>query len=411
MIVIKAKYLLQDNNHYIENGAIAIEGSKISKVGTFDEIKGLADNAAIIDLKNTALLPGLINVHTHLDLTDSKNRIAPTSNFTHWVFQLIALKSRWKADDTIASIKKGIALCIAGGTTTVADIASAEHSFSVLEKSPIRKVVYKEIIGLNPAYAQKIIAKTSMELAKINATDLYHAGISPHAPYSVSKELYMAASQLAKERNIQICTHIAETEDEIEFLAKGTGHLSLLLQKLKAMPDGWQPPERRPIHYLYEAGVLNEKTLLIHCNYLTEEEIQLLHASGASVAFCPKSHHFFGHKNHPLPKLLEKGINVGLGTDSLASNDTLDILEEMKFLYTHYSLSPKALFSIATKNGAKALGMETTIGQLKEGFEADMCGIRLPDNPTGSVYDQILDSSAKNIFTMIAGAVCYHASE
>ncbi|MCF6147453.1 MAG: amidohydrolase family protein [Candidatus Kuenenia sp.] len=411
MIVIKAKYIIQDNAHYIENGAVAIEGNKIRKVGTFDEVKVPADNATIIDLKNTALLPGLINTHAHLDLTSLKNRIAPTNNFTHWVFQLVGAKARWKADDYAASIKEGIALCIESGTTTVADITHSGHSFPILEKSPLRKVVYKEIIGLNPAYAQKIISKASLDLSDISTTDSYNIGISPHAPYSVSKELYKAASRLAKEKNLLVCTHIAETQDEIEFLAKGTGNLPVLLQKLKAIPDGWQPPERKPIQYLYEAGVLNEKMLLIHCNYLTEEEMSMIRSSGASVAFCPKSHHFFGHKNHPLSKLLEEGINVGLGTDSLASNDTLDILEEMKFLYAHYSLPPEVIFSIATKNGAKALGMETNIGQIREGFEADMCGIRLTNNSTGNVYEQILDTPSKNIFTMVAGAVCYNAND
>ncbi|MBM4056450.1 MAG: amidohydrolase family protein [Planctomycetes bacterium] len=411
MTVIKAKYIILDDGKYIENGAVVIEGTKIRKVGAFNEIKSSAENTEILDLKNTALLPGLINTHTHLDLTRLKNRIAPTNDFTHWVFQLVGARARWKADDYAASIKEGITLCIESGTTTIADIASSGHSFSLLEESPLRKVVYKEIIGLNPDYAQKIIAKASGDLSDIRATDFYNIGLSPHAPYSVSKELYKAASRLAREKNLLVCTHIAETQDEIEFLAKGTGNLPVLLHKLRAIPDGWQPPELKPLQYLSEAGVLDEKLLLIHCNYLTDEEIALIRSSGASVAFCPKSHRFFGHKNHPLLKLLGEGINVGLGTDSLASNDTLDILQEMKFLYTHYLLSSETIFSIATKNGAKALGMETHVGQIKEGFEADMCGIRLAENATGNVYSQILDASSKNIFTMIAGSVCYYANE
>jgi cytosine/adenosine deaminase-related metal-dependent hydrolase len=156
--------------------------------------------------------------------------------------------------------------------------------------------------------------------------------------------------------------------------------------------------------------MLDNRPLLIHCNYITDEEISLIKSSGASVAFCPRSHRFFGHTNHPVRKLLDAGINVGLGTDSLASNDTLSILDEMKFLFLHYAISPKNLLAMATLNGAKALGLESKVGQIKEGFEADLCGIRLPDAYPKDVYDQFLDAASENIFTMVSGVMCYQAS-
>src|SRR3989337_1014277 len=409
MIIVKAKYLIPNPDNCIENGAVAIKGTKIHRVGTFDEIKTLANVEKIIDLGNAVILPGLINIHTHLDLTNLHNRIKPTSNFTHWVFQIVGTRIRWKEEDYISSIEKGITLCVESGTTTVADIANTGYSFSVLKKSPLRKVVYKEVIDLNPDHANDVLKKTQSELSTIIPDDLLSIGISPHAPYSVSRELYQAIAQFAAERDTPVCTHIAETQDEIEFLTKGTGSFPAFLRQLRAMPDNWQAPGLTPIQYLNETGILRNRPLLIHCNYVTDEEISVIKSFGASVAFCPRSHHFFGHTNHPVQKLLDAGINVGLGTDSLASNHSLSILDEMKFLSLHHSIPPKTLLTMATINGAKALGLESKTGQIKEGFEADLCGVGLPDARDGNIYEQLLDTTSKNIFAMIAGNICYQA--
>jgi cytosine/adenosine deaminase-related metal-dependent hydrolase len=407
--LLRAKYLITNPEHCVENGAVEVEGTKIHRVGTFDEIKALANIDEIIDLGNAVILPGLINIHTHLDLTNLHNRIKPTKNFTHWVFQIIGARIRWKEEDYISSIEKGIELCVESGTTTVADIANTVYSFSVLKKSPLRKVVYKEVIDLNPDHAKDVLKKTQSELSTIIPDNLLSIGLSPHAPYSVSRELYQAIAQLAVETDTPVCTHIAETRDEIEFLIKGTGNFPAFLRQIRALPDNWQPPGLTPVSFLNEAGILHNQPLLIHCNYVTDEEISIIKSSGASVALCPRSHHFFGHKNHPFQKLLDAGINVGLGTDSLASNHSLSILDEMKFLSLHHSVPPATLLAMATKNGAKALGLESKTGQIKEGFEADLCGVRLPDVHDGNIYRQLLDAASKNIFTMIAGNVCYHA--
>ncbi|TVL99186.1 MAG: hypothetical protein CV087_18960 [Candidatus Brocadia sp. WS118] len=410
MVIVKARYLIPDPEQCIENGAVAINGAKIHRVGTFDEIKAWSDNNTLVDLGNAVILPGFINIHTHLDLTNLHNRIAPTNNFTHWVFQLLGARIRWKEADYTASIEKGIQLCLEAGTTTVADIANTEYSFSALKKSPLRKVVYKEIIDLNPDHVQDVILKVQSELSAYASDSLFRTGLSPHAPYSVSKELYQAMSQLAFQAGMPLCTHIAETQDEIAFLTNGTGNFPGFLRQLRAMPPDWQPLGLTPIHYLKGTGILENHPILIHCNYITDEEISLIKSSGASVAFCPRSHRFFGHTNHPVRKLLDAGINAGLGTDSLASNDTLSILDEMKFLLLHDAISAKDLLAMAAVNGAKALGMASEVGQIKEGFEADLCGIRLPDGNSGDVYGRLLDAGSKNIFTMVAGVICYQSS-
>ena len=408
MVIIRAKYLIPDSKNCIESGAVVVNDSTITHVGTFNEIKSICKVEKIIDLGNAIILPGLINLHTHLDLTNLHNLIKPTNRFTHWVYQIVCARIRWKNEDYISSIEKGISLSIESGTTTVADITNTGHSFYVLKKSPLRKIIYKEVIDLNPEHANEVINKNLSELSNIETDALLLKGISPHAPYSVSKELYKAVAQTAKEMNIPVCTHIAETQDEIEFLTKGTGDFPALLRQLRALPDKWQPPEITPIKYLNDTGFLNNQPLLIHCNYITDEEIPLIKLSGASVVFCPRSHRFFGHKQHPLLKLLDANLNVGLGTDSLASNDSLSILDEMKYLFHHYSILPRTIISMATINGAKALGMEKQVGQISKGFKADICGIKLQGNKTVDIYKRLFDTSSENIFTMINGVICYN---
>src|SRR3990167_1858236 len=306
MIIVRAKYLITNPDNCIENGAVAIKGTKIQCVGTFGEIKALANVDKTIDLGNAVLVPGLINLHTHLDLTNLHGHIKPTTNFTHWVFQLVGVRMRWKEEEYISSIEKGINLCVESGTTTVADIANTEYSFFVLKKSPLRKVVYKEVIDLNPDHAKDVLKKTQSELSTIIPDDLLSIGLSPHAPYSVSRELYQTIAKFARETGIPVCTHIAETLDEIEFLRKGTGSFPAFLKQIRAMPDNWQAPGLTPIQYLNETGILGNHPLLIHCNYVTDEEISTIKYSGASVAFCHRSHHFFGHTNHPVQKLIDR---------------------------------------------------------------------------------------------------------
>ncbi len=418
MIIIKAKYLIPTPGSCIENGAVAVTGTKIHRVGLWREMASLPGVEKIIDLGNVIIMPGLINTHTHLDLSNLHNRIKPTSNFTHWVFQVIGARMRWKDEDYVASLEKGAKLSIESGVTTVADISNTGHAFSVLKKSPLRKVVYKEIIGLKAEQAVNIMKKFKEELPQIRTDELLSVGLSPHAPYSVSGELYQAACGFAGESRLPMCTHLAETQDEIEFLTKGTGNFLAFLRQIRALPDDWKPPGKTPIRYLNELGVINNRTLLIHCNYVSDEEIAIIQSSGASVAFCPGSHRFFGHTNHPVRRYLDAGINVGIGTDSLASNDTLSVLEELKYLFINHALSPQILISMATLNSAKAIGLESQVGQLREGFGADICGIGLPEQPdeanttsgNGALYQRLFSPASKNVFTMVAGVVCYNTA-
>ncbi|MEJ2246652.1 MAG: amidohydrolase family protein, partial [Acidobacteriota bacterium] len=232
---------------------------------------------------------------------------------------------------------------------------------------------------------------------------------SPPSPYSVSGELYRSLSALAHRRKIPLTTHVAETESEIQFLETGTGEFRDFLQALNVFPTGWNPPGLHPISYLHSLGVLGPNCLLIHCNYMDPDSIDLVAKSGSSIAYCPRSHAFFDHPQHPVRELLDAGINITLGTDSLASNTTLSMLDEIRFLYKERKdLKSEEILKAATINGAKALNYGNSIGTLKSGCRADMTVLEVPPNMKPyRVPDQILEGAGKCIGTVVEGRIAF----
>ena len=168
----------------------------------------------------------------------------------------------------------------------------------------------------------------------------------------------------------------------------------------------WQPPQLTPVQYMETLGVLQKDSLLVHCNYLTDTDILLIADSGASAVFCPRSHHYFYHTGHPVLQLIESGINVAIGTDSLASNWSLSLLDELKFLArTQSCIRPETLIDMVTCNGAKGLGL-AQVGQLEKDWQADIIAVQIPNDGRPAI-EQILDSSSENLLTVVGGKVCY----
>ena len=205
---------------------------------------------------------------------------------------------------------------------------------------------------------------------------------------------------------MSVCTHIAETKEELEFLSSGTGAFVEYLEAFGISTAGWHPPQATPVQYMETLGVLRKNSLLAHCNYLTDADITILAESGASVVFCPRSHHYFYHTDHPIVQLVERGINVAIGTDSLASNWSLSLLDELKFLArTQPCISPETLFDMVTYNGAKALGLEQ-VGRLEKGWQADVIGVQIPNDGRPAI-ERIFDDASQNLLTVVGGKVCY----
>lgn len=406
-IILKARYLLPTPDKVVNNGVVIIDEDRISKVISND-LLNKEQELKLIDFGNAVILPGFVNAHSHLELTNFNGLIPPGDKLTSWIECLIKSKLKWKDQDYISSVDKGIRLSLESGTTTVADITNSGHAINTLHDSAIRKLVFAEAIDFDPSNAISTIKTAKDKFVNFDQDDLFRYGISPHAPYTVSFELYNECSKIP---DLPLCTHIAETIEEVNFLSEGKGPFIDLLQKFKMLDENWEPPKLRPVKYLKKTSILKKSPILIHCNYILDDEIALIKDSKSSVVYCPRSHKFFGHKDHPFKELFDCGVNVAIGTDSLASNDSLSVLDEMKFIYGNFpEIESECILAMATENGAKALGVSEITGKIVQGYYADISVVFLPENVLPGkkdLFGALLGNNSENIFTMVAGNVCY----
>jgi cytosine/adenosine deaminase-related metal-dependent hydrolase len=398
-MILRAKYVMPNSRTIIENGAVATQGSQIVDVGRYLAIQN-SGTAPIYDLGEAVLMPGLVNAHTHLDLTSIADSIQRVPKFTDWIFQIVGKRT----PETVGpSVREGVQQSLAGGVTTVGDIDGTGESVQVLRDTPIRKVVFFEVLGFSGERAAMGFNRLATYLDSPPVSDsLLTPALSPHAPYSTSADIYRECVM----SNLPVCTHIAETKEELEFLSRGTGAFLDYLEAFGISTAEWSPPQLTPVQYMGTLGILRRSTVLAHCNYLTDADVTMLAESGVSVVFCPRSHHYFYHTDHPVAQLIEKGINVAIGTDSLASNWSLSLLDELKFLArTQPYIRPETLLDMVTCNGAKVLGL-AQVGRLEKGWQADIIAVQIP-NDGRPVIEQILDESSENLLTVVGGKICY----
>jgi aminodeoxyfutalosine deaminase len=363
----------------------------------------------VIDWGSAIILPGLVNAHTHLELTKVQRPAQKPAGFTEWLSMLIRQRQEWTPEDYLASTRQGAQLALASGTTLLGDISAGGSSWEALKSERLRKVVFEEVISLRPEKAGEMASALEQRLARVASDALLTSGISPHASYSVSPELFRKAADIARRRSLRMAIHVAETIPEIEFLESGRGEFRGFLAGLDALPDTWQPPGCAPVLFLERLGILKQPGILIHGNYLDDESMARILGGGWSVVFCPRSHSFFGHAQHPVRRLLDMGINVALGTDSLASNQSLSILDEMRFLYRdRKDLKCDEIIRMATLNGAVALDFCGLLGRLRRGFWADMTILQLPEEMRDRhVEEQILEGAGECLATVVQGQIVW----
>lgn len=402
-VIIKADYILPIITPPIRNGAIYIKDGVIIECGAYSKISGL--DKRVMELKNVCLLPGFVNAHTHLELTSLKDKIPYRGSFIQWIREIIEAKKDWNEKNYIDSLKLGIKQLITSGATTVADITTSGLSPQVLSTSNLRCRIYKEITGFKSAMISQVIASLKQYLSNFQPTNLIDFGLAPHSPYSVNPKLLIELSNLANNNNLSLSIHIAEAKEEIEFLMKGRGDAVNLLKELNVWDNSWKPQGLTPVKYLNSLNILNSNIIGVHLNYIDDEEIAILKEKRVGVVHCPKSHKFFKREDFPIQKLINKGIIVALGTDSLASNDTLSMLEEMKELKKRYkNLSAETILKLATINGAKVLKLDDKIGTLQSDKKADIIGISIPNDLSKErLYDFIVEDGEEVIINIVDG--------
>lgn len=408
MLILRAKSVLPVVSGPIPDGAVVVDGSVIAACGRYADMVERYPQAKLLDLTDCALMPGLVNAHTHLELSDMRGCVPYSGDFVDWLCQVTASRKARKCD-LAEVIATAVGESLAAGVTTVGDICYEHRAWRHLAKLPIRAVCFAEVFGLGADMAE---ASEYLE-GVLNSTvtdDLVRLGISPHAPYSAGPQLYRLAGKMAAENGLALTTHLAETAEEIEFLGTLTGPLVELLRRLGKWPGDLACPHRTPVDYFLSMDLQKTPFLLAHVNYINDDELAALAATDHSVVYCPTSSAFFGHSGHRFADMLAAGLNVCLGTDSLASCDSLSILKQMRYLHAgHPDLPAGTILKMGTLNGAIGLGLADAIGSIAPGVSADLAAVTISETPKEPALG-ILRSDLPVRMTMVAGRIAFSHS-
>jgi cytosine/adenosine deaminase-related metal-dependent hydrolase len=371
--VYRARWLIPAEGPILEDAALVADAGRIVRIGPWAGLKAhVGGSDALEHFPDAALLPGFVNTHTHLSLSDMRGKFRPTKNFASWIARLAARRQLRTEARMRQAVEDGARECREAGAVAGADLTADAPLDDHLGGDGTRWTVFGEVLRFGEAGRQRL-RQAIAEVEALTRAGRIRPGLSPHAPYTLSADLFVEVRQAADARGWPVSTHLHETLDEIALVERGEGKLHSWLSLLRFLPRGWKPAGVRPMRMLADAGFFSGPVLAGHANYLTDDEIAILAASGSSVAFCPRSHAFFRHADHPWRRLLAAGVNVCLGTDSLASSPNLSVLDEARFLFAQGGANPRTLLAMATRRGARALGLEDVTGDLREGLAAEFC--------------------------------------
>jgi 5-methylthioadenosine/S-adenosylhomocysteine deaminase len=404
---LAARWLIPVEDAPIDRGAILI--------GTDGRLQAVGPDSAVprphgtpnLELEDAVILPGLINTHTHLELTGFENRV-PERDFAVWIRQLRELKTTRSPAEYLEAARRGLAACHGAGVTTVADTGDSGAVIRVLAEAGASGFAYQEVFGPHPAQADESLEGLRDRVRSLAglASGRVRIGVSPHAPYTVSGPLFNAVATWARSEGLPLAVHVAESPAETQFVLAGSGPFAeaWLARGIPLPASGG----RTPVEWLAELGVLTQQSLCIHAVQVSATDIRRLADSGAAVAHCPLSNRAHDHGVAPLGAFRTAGVRVGLGTDSVVSVGELDLLAEARAARALGSLGPEETLELCTLGGARALGIDSETGSLRSGKWADVTVIR--PRGGGTPVERVLASSPKDVvLTYVGGREVYRS--
>jgi cytosine/adenosine deaminase-related metal-dependent hydrolase len=354
------------------------------------------------DLGDVALIPGLINAHTHLEFSGLAAPLQPAQPFADWLRALMAYRrARGSAERAIID---GLAESQRSGSIAVGDIDTRGNPTQYSTAGPLQLMAFRELLGLDAATVALQLGTGAEFLGQSQRENGPRVvqGLSPHAPFSVHPRLLEGAISLATKRQCAVTIHLAETQAELECLASGTGELVDLLQEAGIWQGPLYPYGTRPLDFLHLLAPL-PRVVIAHGNYLADDEIEFLaRCPNFAVAYCPRTHAYFGHANHPWRRLLERGVIVAIGTDGRCSNPDLSVWHELQFLRKrHPDVNAAELLRMATINGAMALGLANRLGTIEPGKSPGLAVVRLGALRSADPYEELFHE-ASDVVNLLA---------
>lgn len=402
-MLLRARTILPISGPPIDDGAVVVRGGRVTAVGRWSDLRRNGGKA--VDLGDAILLPGLINAHCHLDYTDMAGKLSPGKTFSDWIKAIVALKAQWSFSEFARSWLNGARMLLQSGTTTIVNIeAVPELLGDVRPGTPLRVTSCVELLSVRSRQSASAMVRAAVDA--LNQLPAESAGLSPHAPYTTSGALMAEAARTARAHHWLLTMHAGESMDEFDMFRHGSG---AMFQWLKGQRDMDDCDGRSPVQHLDRHDALGPNTLVVHANYLADGDARLLARRGASVVHCPRSHAFFGHRPFPLGELVAEGVNVCLGSDSLATVAksrteplTLNMFAEMRSAAKAFDeLTPQQIVELATVRAARALGRAGDLGAITAGARADL--IAIPARGNVDAYEAVLNHRGDVQASMIGG--------
>ena len=416
-----ASWVLPITSGPIRDGAVAVEGTRVAGVGARPEMAGRFPSAEVEEFGEAVILPGFVNCHTHLELTAMRGLLEPEEgDFFAWLRKLtVSRNERMGGEDLYASAAWGAVEAARAGVTCVGDASdSGATTMRALRDAGLRGVVFQEAFGVDERESARQFDRAREKIERLRGaeTALVTLGLSPHSPYTVAPPLLEMLARYALDERLPLMMHAAESEAEQSLMLDASGPFAESYARRGLV---FNSPRTTTVRHLARSGILDARPLLAHCVRVDGGDIGLLAEHGAGVAHCPKSNAKLGHGRAPLAAMLDAGVRVGLGSDSVASNNTCDMLEEARFAVLASraageaaeggrTLGAEDALRLMTRGGASALNLRHVTGALDEGLEADLVALRLDAAHLTPAYDPaaalVFSASGRDVLlTVVAG--------
>jgi len=426
-MLLTARYVLPVAAPHIEYGAVLVRADKIVEIGDFEHLKALHPDEPVTDYGLAALMPGFIDLHTHLEYTSMRGLVDDLP-YSEWKLQLLQKEKQFTSQDWDDSALLGALEAVQSGITTVADVTGTGASGHAAQAVGLRGIIYREVETMVKSKVADVMARAADDIAAWRSTsdsNRLTIGLAPHAPYSCHPELFRQVAEFASD-GTPVSLHLAGSVEEYQFVKYGSSMLATdVRDTFDADAPLWLPTGVSPVRYVLQWGLFDVPNIMaVHCTQVDKSDIEVLASHDVSIAHCPRCNAKLGMGIAPIEKFLRAGIRVGLGTDSPAASNSMDVFEEMRIgllvqraaLGEEHFMNARQFVKMATLDAARALNMDDRLGSLEPGKQADIIAVDLSKShqiPTHNPYSTLVHTAnQENILaTYVAGEMVYENRE